>query len=30
MFESLLQPQNTVRFSVGPTFKLGELKQHGH
>lgn len=30
MFENLLQPQNTVRFSVGPTFKFGELKQRGH
>lgn len=25
MFESMLFPQNTVRFSVGPTFKFGEL-----
>lgn len=29
MFESMLEPQNTVRFSVGPTFKLGELPQAG-
>lgn len=26
LFSSLLQPRNAVRFSVGPTFKWGELK----
>lgn len=25
MFDNMLKPQNTVRFSVGPTFKFGEL-----
>lgn len=28
MFESMLEPQNTVRISVGPTWKFGELKQN--
>ncbi len=26
LFSSLLEPRNAVRFSVGPTFKWGELK----
>jgi len=28
MFKSILESQNTVRFSVGPTFKFGELPQY--
>ncbi len=30
MFDSMLYHQNTLRFSVGPTFKFGELPQRRH